>query len=110
MPKLRLLLALLIGVFGAPLVAHAQNPVTWKAEFQPADVRAGEGGRVVVSAVIEDGWYIYAPTTPPGGPNPTKITLADGSTLEVKGKIAQPKRTAISTKVSKWKPNRSRKP
>ena len=90
MPKFRLLLALLIGVFGAPLVAHAQNPVTWKAELQPKDLRAGEGGRVVVSATIEDGWYIYAPTTPPGGPNPTKITLADGGALEVKGKIAQP--------------------
>ena len=91
MPKFRLLLALLVGVFGAPLVAHAQNPVTWKAELAPKDLRAGEGGRVVVSATIEDGWYIYAPTTPPGGPNPTKITLADGSALEIKGKIAQPK-------------------
>ena len=90
MPKIRLLIALLVGVFGAPLLAHAQNPVTWKAELQPKDLRAGEGGRVVVSATIEDGWYIYAPTTKPGGPNPTKITLADGSKIEVKGKIAQP--------------------
>lgn len=91
MPKIRLLLALLIGVFGVPLVAHAQTPVTWKAELQPKDLRAGEGGRVVVTAVIEDGWYIYAPTTKPGGPNPTKIALAEGSKIEVKGKIAQPK-------------------
>ncbi len=91
MPKFRLLLALLVGIFGAPLAAHAQNPVTWKAELQPADIRAGEGGRVVVSATIEKDWYIYAPTTPPGGPNPTKITLGDGSALEIKGAIAQPK-------------------
>ncbi len=91
MPKFRLLLALLVGVFGAPLLAHAQNPVTWKAELAPKDLRAGEGGHVVVSATIEDGWYIYAPTTPPGGPNPTKITLADGGALEIKGAIAQPK-------------------
>ena len=91
MPKIRLLLALLVGVFGAPLVAHAQNPVTWKAQLQPADIRAGEGGRVVVSATIENGWYIYAPTTPLGGPNPTKITLAGGNALELKGAIAQPK-------------------
>ena len=97
MPKLRLLLALLFGAFAlAPISAHAQNPVTWKAQLQPSDVRAGEGGRVVVSATIEDGWYIYAPTTPPGGPNPTKITLAKvefpySSALDIKGKIAQPK-------------------
>ena len=92
MPKLRLLLALLFSAFAlTSVVAHAQNPVAWKAQLQPADVRAGEGGRVVVTATIEDGWYIYAPTTPPGGPNPTKITLADGGALEIKGKIAQPK-------------------
>ena len=90
MPKLRLLLALLIGVFGVPIVAHAQNPVSWKAEA-PTDIRAGEGGRIIVTATIEDGWYIYAPSTPPGGPNPTTIKLADGGALEVKGKIAQPK-------------------
>lgn len=95
MPKLRLLFALLFGVFGvfalAPLAAHAQNPVTWKTELQPKDLRAGEGGRVVVSATIEDGWYIYAPTTPAGGPNPTTIKLADGGALALKGAIAQPK-------------------
>ena len=90
MPKLRLLLALLIGVFGVPVVAHAQDPVSWKAEA-PTDIRAGEGGRVIVTATIEDGWYIYAPSTPPGGPNPTTIKLADGGALEVKGKLAQPK-------------------
>ena len=92
MPKLRLLFTLILGVFAlAPLTAHAQNPVTWKAELTPKDLRAGEGGRVIVSATIEDGWYIYAPTTPPGGPNPTTIKLADGGALEIKGKIAQPK-------------------
>ena len=91
MPKIRLLLALLVGVFGAPFVAHAQDPVSWKAEVQPTDIRAGEGGRVVVSATIESGWYIYAPSTPPGGPNPTKITLAEGSSLVAKGKLVQPK-------------------
>lgn len=90
-PRFHLFLTLLVGIFGVTIPAHAQNPVTWKAELQPQDLRAGEGGRIVVSATIEDGWYIYAPTTPPGGPNPTKITLADGSALEAKGKIAQPK-------------------
>ena len=91
MTKLRLLLTLLVGVFALPLAAQAQNPVKWKAELQPKDLRAGEGGQIVVSATIEDGWYIYAPTTAPGGPNPTSLKIADGSALELKGKIAQPK-------------------
>ena len=50
-----------------------------------------KAGELSSPATIEDGWYIYAPSTPPGGPNPTTIKLADGGALEVKGKLAQPK-------------------
>ena len=94
MSKLRLLLTLLIGVFAFPMLAHAQNaapesPVKWEAQA-PTDIRAGEGGQIVVTATIKEGWYIYAPSTPPGGPNPTTLKMAEGSALEIKGKIAQP--------------------
>ena len=94
MSKLRLLLAFLLSALSISFAiapAHAQNPVSWKAELQPNDVRAGEGGRIVLSATIESGWYIYAPTTPAGGPNPTTIKVPDNAALELKGTIAQPK-------------------
>ncbi len=80
----------LFAFLGVPLVAHAQNPVTWSAQMQPSGIRAGEGGRVVLTAKIEAPWYIYAPTTPPGGPNPTKIALAPSKIATQNGKVAQP--------------------
>ncbi len=86
-----LFLCALVASLGAPLAAHAQNPVSWSATLQPADIRAGEGGRVVLNAKIAAPWYIYAPTTPPGGPNPTKITVLPSKIVVPKGKIAQPK-------------------
>lgn len=96
MSKLRLLLSLTLSAFFISFVtapAHAQagpNPVSWKAQLQPQNPRAGEGAQIVLSATIEPKWYIYAPTTPPGGPNPTKISLPDNAALELKGKIVQP--------------------
>ncbi len=73
-----------------PAVASAQNPVKWSAAFEPSSIRAGQGGRIVLSAKIESPWYIYAPSTPPGGPNPTKIEILPNSSLVMAGKIAQP--------------------
>ena len=93
MPKLRTLLCFLLSALFAGLLtapAHAQNPVTWTAQLQPQEIRAGEGGRIVLSAKVEPKWYFYAPSTPPGGPIPTKITLTEGP-LELKGPIAQSK-------------------
>ena len=104
MPKLRPLLSWLLSalfICFALAPAHAQNPrnqaqipvtpVTWKAQLQPQDIRAGEGGRIVLSATVQQNWYFYSPSTPPGGPNPTKITLPANPALELKGQIALPK-------------------
>ena len=77
------------GVFGS--AAHAQNPVKWSAAAKTLDARAGEVARVELKATLENGWHIYAPTTPAGGPIPTKIELVPGSKASIAGKIAQPK-------------------
>lgn len=83
------LLMALVGVFSPK--ANAQNPVKWSALAKTSDARAGEIATVELRATIEDGWHIYAPTTPAGGPIPTKIELSPGSKATVAGKIAQPK-------------------
>ena len=44
-----------------------------------------------MSATVEPKWYFYAPTTPPGGTNPTKITLPDNAALQLQGEITQSK-------------------
>ena len=71
--------------------AHAQNPVKWSAVTKTLDARAGEVATVELKATLENGWHIYAPTTPAGGPIPTKIELASGSKATIAGKVAQPK-------------------
>ncbi|MBW3635969.1 MAG: thioredoxin family protein [Armatimonadetes bacterium] len=91
MSKPRFLLFLLVLLFCFP--AWAQNPVKWSAAIEPSPLRAGEGGRIVVKAQIEAPWYIYAPSTPPGGPIPTTITLLPSKALSSSGKLAQPKST-----------------
>jgi len=84
-----LLVGFLLGV-GAPR-ASAQNPVKWSATLKTQDVRAGEVAVVELRAQMETGWHIYAPTTPKGGPIPTKIELAPASKTKIAGTIEQPK-------------------
>lgn len=90
-PRLGLFLLVLLA-FGGTLnpQAHAQNPVKWSALAVTSDARAGEVAKVELKATLEEGWHIYAPTTPAGGPIPTKIELSPGSKMTVAGKIAQP--------------------
>lgn len=83
------MLALCLGLFGS--AGHAQNPAKWSALAKTTDARAGEVGTVELRAQLEAGWHIYAPTTPAGGPIPTKIEVAPGSRATLAGKIAQPK-------------------
>jgi thiol:disulfide interchange protein DsbD len=89
MLKPRFLLLLLALCFSVP--AWAQNPVKWTAVVEPTGVRAGEGGRIVLKAQIEAPWYIYAPSTPAGGPTATTIELQPSKGLAPVGKFVQPK-------------------
>jgi thiol:disulfide interchange protein len=91
-PRLGLFLLALLALTGlwSP-AAHAQNPVKWSAAAKTSDARAGEIASVELRATLEEGWHIYAPTTPAGGPIATKIELAPGSKAAIAGKVAQPK-------------------
>lgn len=72
--------------------AHAlgKGKAEWTAQFMPADARAGEGGQIVVTAKIDSGWHIYAPTSPKDGPIATTIALSKDSKSLVAGKVVQP--------------------
>lgn len=82
-----LLLAAAISVAGcAPHAsAGAQTPVHWRA--QPATIAANGTGSVTLTAAIDDGWHIYAVTQGPGGPVPTRFTLAAGQPLAMAGEV-----------------------
>ena len=57
--------------------AAAPDPVQWTLEFSPAAAKPGGKALGKLTATIGEGYHMYSPTTPPGGPNPTKLSLAD---------------------------------
>src|SRR5580700_749728 len=79
----------LISLIASKCLAGPQ-PVKWSAVLTPAGIRAGEGGQIVVKAVIDPGWHIYSLSPAKGGIVPTTIELADGSALQSAGDPVQP--------------------
>lgn len=75
--------AVLVGGCARTPAAGAQTPVHWRAA--PASIAANGAGRVTLTASIDDGWHIYAVTQGPGGPVPTRFTLATGQPLTLVG-------------------------
>jgi thiol-disulfide isomerase/thioredoxin len=73
---------LLAGAFACFAVgANAQEPIEpikWSLEIQgagPQQLKAGERFNALLSAKIDEGWHLYSPDQPPGGPIPTQISL-----------------------------------
>lgn len=66
-------IAIAFCFFLAPVFA-AQDPVQWTLTFDSASAAGGSLlGRF--TGTIQPGWHLYSPTTPKGGPIPTKISL-----------------------------------
>ena len=93
--KFAALFLLLAGVY---LPARAQltsrqpkfDPVQWSFELEPASVSPGQRVAGLLTAEIEPGWHLYSPTTPAGGPIPTKIEMAESPSV-ASWKLFQPK-------------------
>ncbi len=70
--------------------AAAPDPVQWTLAFDAKS--APPGGKVLarLTAVLQPGWHLYSPTTPPGGPNPSTIALAESPVVEA-SRLFQPK-------------------
>ena len=90
-PRLAWLVLFLFAFWSACLSrADAQNPVKWSAVTRTCDARRGEVATIELRAQLEAGWHIYAPTTPSGGPIPTKIELTPNPNAKIAGAITQP--------------------
>ena len=72
----------------------AQDPVQWSLTWEPATAAPGGKAAGTLTATIEPGWRLYAPTTPTdgpyGGPAPTALALAE-SAVVTSATIYQPK-------------------
>ncbi|HEY6990800.1 MAG TPA: cytochrome c biogenesis protein CcdA [Bryobacteraceae bacterium] len=73
-----LLLGLLPG-----LLAAKEDPVQWTLNAAGAAKQVAPGAKAYLElkATIEPGWHLYSPTTPPGGPIITNISMPDNPAI-----------------------------
>jgi thiol:disulfide interchange protein len=67
----------------------AEDPVQWTFAFDAKSVPPGGHALGKLTAAIDSGWHLYSLTTPPGGPNPTSIKLAENPAV-ASFKVYQP--------------------
>lgn len=81
-------LILLIG----PITAAAQDadPIHWKATDAVTNAMPGATFKVRVSAGIDEGWHLYSPDQPSGGPIPTRLAIDSGQKFKLAGDIEAP--------------------
>ncbi|MGI9055955.1 MAG: protein-disulfide reductase DsbD family protein [Pyrinomonadaceae bacterium] len=84
-----------------PIIAFAQNPVSWSLESgaKGNSLKSGEKISAKLKAVIEGNWHLYAVEQPKGGPFPTKISVAENLPFEIDGKTSSPE------PITKFDPN-----
>jgi DsbC/DsbD-like thiol-disulfide interchange protein len=84
-------IALVASLVLAPTTwAQGENPVTWQARSTSSTVAAGTTVLVTLTATIQDGWHLYSMTQGPGGPTPTRISLAPDGAFTLANAIKGP--------------------
>ncbi|HET6386972.1 MAG TPA: cytochrome c biogenesis protein CcdA [Armatimonadota bacterium] len=78
------------GAVSAGAPGSQADPVRWQAVLVPNHLHPGEAGRIVLTAHIADGWHIYSPEQPAGGPVPTAINIGVAPPLKFAGTLQQP--------------------
>ena len=86
--RMTALMAAIVAIAVCCMAAHAD--VHWTAELTPSDIRAGEGGQIVVKAVLDAGSYIYSTSEAKGGPTATTIEVDGGTALTTAGEPIGP--------------------
>jgi thiol:disulfide interchange protein len=74
--------SVLLLLAASSILAQKYNPVTWSLRLVPPSAQPGSKVLARLEGKIEAGWHLYSLTTPPGGPNPTTIRLADNPAVE----------------------------
>jgi thiol:disulfide interchange protein len=85
----RSILPLLLALLAVLPAAAQKDPVSWSARLDPADARAGEAARVLLTARIDNTWLIYSMKEQ--GPIPLSVSLVPGKALAAAGPAIEPK-------------------
>jgi len=56
--------------------AQKLDPVQWSLASDTTKAPPGSTVTLKLTAQLQEGWHLYSPTTPPGGPTPTTLALA----------------------------------
>jgi len=72
--------------------AQDVNPIhlTIKREAKTSAVRRGDRFNISLVATIDEGWHLYSPDQPPGGPIPTHISVSENKNFKLAGEIESP--------------------
>lgn len=73
--RLTVCAALVLLAALAPLSAQRLDPAKWSLAVDPGVAPPGGKALARLDVVLEEGWHLYSPTTPPGGPIPTRIEV-----------------------------------
>lgn len=83
------LLLLLLLLLNSLALAGESLHVEWSAKVEPADIRAGEKGQILITAKPNEGYHIYAKDVEAG--IPTSISLVEGKGYSAAGEPLYPK-------------------
>ncbi len=89
--------SVLLLLAASSVLAQKYNPVTWSLRLDPPAARPGSKILARLDAKLEAGWHLYSLTTPPGGPNPTTIRLADNPAVARFRVLQPPPKRAFDT-------------
>ena len=76
-PRTPIFLALVLALGATLGSAQKLDPVKWALELEQESIPPGAQVLARLTATIEEGWYLYSPTTPSGGPIPTQIEVTE---------------------------------
>jgi DsbC/DsbD-like thiol-disulfide interchange protein len=68
------------------------DPVKWSIGIESPEMarKPGEKVNIELGAKIDDGWHLYAPEQPAGGPIPTRIDVPEDQPFRLSGRIETP--------------------
>ncbi len=83
----------ILGTASAYGQAPSELPIKWAVAPTAHSPAPGEVFEVTVEASLEGAWHLYSATQPPGGPIPTKFSLASADLFQIAGYIKQTRPT-----------------
>ncbi|MCW5979495.1 MAG: thioredoxin family protein [Bryobacteraceae bacterium] len=83
----------LLALVGLPTLPQRLDPAKWSLTLDQKAAPPGAAALGRFTATLEPGWHVYSPTTPPGGPIPTRIELAENPAIAAYRVYQQPPTT-----------------